>query len=232
MRFADIFTRLRRESGKTQAEVADHLSKLSGKPCSPKKISHWEQGVTMPPAELFVLLCECYGVHDVLETFRGVKRNNHGLEKLNALGLGRAEEYISMLRGNPLFADTDDDYYSDRNMRIIKLFRVPVAAGFGEYLDGSDYDDFLVDETVPDGTDYAVKVSGDSMEPRLVDRQVVFIKEQQTLEIGEIGIFSLDGDAFIKKLGHGELISLNSRYAPIPIREHNSVHIFGKVLGG
>ena len=231
MNYSDILVRLRKERGLTQTAVADFINKYSSKKYGFANVSSWEKGA-LPPIEPFLLMCELYEVKDIQETFRSVKRKRYGLEKLNALGLGRAEEYISMLSGNPLFAEVDDDYYSDRNMRIIKLYRVPVAAGFGEYLDGSDYDDFMVDETVPDGTDYAVKVSGDSMEPRLVDRQVVFIKEQQTLEIGEIGIFSLDGDAFIKKLGHGELISLNSRYAPIPIREHNSVHIFGKVLGG
>ena len=232
MRYADIFARLRKECGKTQAEVADYISKQTGNPCSSKKISHWEQGVSMPPAELFVLLCECYGVRDILETFRSSKQKNRGLEKLNSLGLSRAEEYIAMLSGNPLFADTDDEYYYDRKVRHIRLYRVPVAAGFGEYLDSSDYDDFEVDETVPEGTNYAVKVSGGSMEPRFIDGQVVFVKEQKTLDVGEIGVFSLDGDAFIKKLGYGELISLNPLYEPIEIREHDSLHIFGKILGG
>jgi len=52
-----------------------------------------------------------------------------------------------------------------------------------------------------------------------------FIKGQQTLEIGEIGIFELNGDAFVKKLGHGEFISLDPRYTPIKIREFDSLRV-------
>jgi SOS-response transcriptional repressor LexA len=57
------------------------------------------------------------------------------------------------------------------------------------------------------------------------------VREQETLEAGEIGIFAYNGDAYVKKLGLGELISLNARYAPMPIREFDSVRVFGKVVG-
>ena len=61
--------------------------------------------------------------------------------------------------------------------------------------------------------------------------QIVFIKGQQALDIGDIGVFELDGDAYIKKLGHSELLSLNPLYEPIKIFYDSSFHIFGNVLG-
>ena len=55
------------------------------------------------------------------------------------------------------------------------------------------------------------------------------------VEDGEIGIFALNGDAYIKKLQNDEdglfLISLNLDYAPIPIKENDRLDIFGKVVG-
>jgi SOS-response transcriptional repressor LexA len=68
------------------------------------------------------------------------------------------------------------------------------------------------------------------MEPRFIDGQIIFIKKKQTLEIGEIGIFEINGDAYLKRLGHGEFISLNQQYKPISIHEFDSIHVFGKVI--
>jgi phage repressor protein C with HTH and peptisase S24 domain len=88
-----------------------------------------------------------------------------------------------------------------------------------------------VDNTVPGLADYAVRVSGNSMMPRFVDRQIVFIHEQPGLLEGEIGIFCLNNNIYLKKLGKGDLISLNPEYAPIPILDHEDFRVFGKVVG-
>jgi len=88
-----------------------------------------------------------------------------------------------------------------------------------------------VESTVPSSADYAVRVSGDSMMPRFVDQQIIFIHEQSALDEGEIGIFCLNNDAYLKKLGRGCLISLNPKYDPIPISEHDDFKVFGKVVG-
>jgi phage repressor protein C with HTH and peptisase S24 domain len=115
--------------------------------------------------------------------------------------------------------------------RVIRLYDIPAAAGFGSWLDSDSYDEIETDSAVPKDADYAVKVSGDSMTPRIVDGQIIFVKDQDTLDIGEIGIFGLNGDAYIKKLGRGELLSLNPVYSPIELHEYDSFHVFGKVVG-
>jgi len=51
------------------------------------------------------------------------------------------------------------------------------------------------------------------------------------LDEGEIGIFCLNNDVYLKKLGRGCLISLNSKYEPIPICAHDDLRVFGKVVG-
>ena len=48
---------------------------------------------------------------------------------------------------------------------------------------------------------------------------------------GEIGIFLLNGDGYIKRLGHGELLSLNPNYAPIPLHDYDNLRCQGRALG-
>jgi len=237
MNCGPIFARLRKEKGYTQAETAGYISRVSGKSCSFKVISHWENGVSSPSVEQFLLLCEFYEVKDIQGTFRNSYTEYRGLQMLNALGKSRVHEYISMLQENPLFtesvAETSTEGYDEqpRAYNYIRLYDISVSAGVGSFLDSEHYVEIKADETVPRGTDFAVKISGDSMEPRFLDGQVIYIKEQKTLNVGEIGIFSLNGDSYVKKLGRNELISLNPRYEPIAIREFDFLHIFGKVVG-
>lgn len=115
--------------------------------------------------------------------------------------------------------------------RLMRLYDMPVSAGHGNYLDNGGYEMIEVEGTVPSSADYAVRVSGDSMTPRFVDQQIIFIHEQPVLSEGDIGIFCLNNEAYLKKLGKACLISLNPDYTPIPIREHDDFSIFGKVVG-
>ena len=54
-------------------------------------------------------------------------------------------------------------------------------------------------------------------------------------ELGEIGIFYLNGQGFCKRLGRDQgaplLISLNHAYAPLHVREDDEFRVFGKVVG-
>ena len=115
--------------------------------------------------------------------------------------------------------------------KLLRLYDLPVSAGVGNYLDSNEYEVIEVDSTVPDATDYAVRISGDSMMPRFVDNQIIFVHEQPSLDEGEIGIFCLNNHAYVKKLGKGCLLSLNPQYQPIPLQEHDDFRVFGKVVG-
>lgn len=115
--------------------------------------------------------------------------------------------------------------------RLLRLYSTPVSAGRGNFLEDGGYEMIEVESTVPGAADYAVRISGDSMMPRFVDKQIVFVHEQNALEQGEIGIFCLNGEAYVKKLGQGCLISLNGAYAPIEVGESDELRVLGKVVG-
>ena len=87
---------------------------------------------------------------------------------------------------------------------------------------------------MPKKTTFGVKISGNSMEPRYLDRQIVWIQKTEELVDGEIGIFLLNGNAYCKKFQNNSkglsLISLNPEYAPIKISEGDQFHIFSREL--
>ncbi len=67
------------------------------------------------------------------------------------------------------------------------------------------------------------------MDPTFQDGDMVFVHAQNEIKQGQIGIFFMDGQEFIKELGDGELISHNSKYESIELDE--SIRCQGLVLG-
>lgn len=231
MILSEVLAKLRTDKRLKQAQVARYVSSHTDKPITFRAVSYWETGISQPSIEQFFALCDLYEVKDINYTFRGIEDNYKNILKLNELGKSRVEEYISLLLSNSFFSYREYQYESNIIPNYIKLYDVSVAAGTGNFLDNDSYEDFEVDDTVPHETDFAVRVGGDSMMPRFVDEQVVFVKSQEWVDVGDIGIFSLNGDSYIKKLGIGELISLNPMYEPIKLTEMDSVYVYGKVLG-
>ena len=86
-------------------------------------------------------------------------------------------------------------------------------------------------EKPPKGAEFVVRVCGDSMEPTYKDGDKLYIEPMQQIEKGDIGIFSINGDVFVKECGDGVLISHNPKYKPIPLDESDNLHCFGKVIG-
>ena len=107
-----------------------------------------------------------------------------------------------------------------------------VSAGFGEYLE--DYEQgktvYVPDTPESRKADFVLTVSGDSMEPKFHDGDNILVRSQPTVEVGQIGIFDVDGEGYIKKLGDGQLISLNHKYPNIPLKDRYA-KCFGLVLG-
>ena len=116
----------------------------------------------------------------------------------------------------------------------ISLFDLAVSAGTGEPLGTTEYTTKIQipTEQVPEEAHVCLRVNGDSMEPAYKDGDIVFIhKQDEPVREGEIGVFSLNGEGYMKRLGHKELESLNPKYPAIPIRQYDDLRCFGKVLG-
>ena len=106
------------------------------------------------------------------------------------------------------------------------------SAGNGSYLlDDEPKMIDLPDTPLARQSTIVVRVSGDSMEPDYLDGNMVLVQTDTDLNIGDVGIFILDGEGYIKKLGDSELISVNPEYKPIPITPNNELRVIGKVIG-
>lgn len=133
---------------------------------------------------------------------------------------------ISEPKPEPIEDEADEDDYI-----YLDFPDLPVSAGTGVYLHDDHSEQIKVpvnDETLR--ANYALRVAGDSMEPRFRDGDIVLVETQPSVEIGEIGIFILNSEAYIKKYGGDCLISLNSKYEDIPISGSDSFYCKGKVF--
>lgn len=77
--------------------------------------------------------------------------------------------------------------------------------------------------------DFVIGVSGGSMQPTYYDGDKVAVKKCPCIDKGEIGVFMIDGNGYIKELGDGKLISHNKEYNDIEIND--TTVCIGKVLG-
>ena len=79
--------------------------------------------------------------------------------------------------------------------------------------------------------DYALRISGNSMEPKYHDGDILLVQTCDSVEEGELGIFLLDGCGFFKAYGGDRLLSLNPAYAPILLKDFSDVRCKGRVVG-
>ena len=108
-----------------------------------------------------------------------------------------------------------------------------VSAGKGYSLDGDDWEEINVIRTSEsEQADFAVTVDGDSMLPDYKDGDIVLVKQQDTIELGQIGIFTMNNNqGFIKESGVNCLISHNPEYDDIIPTENDIIECCGLVLG-
>lgn len=216
----------------SQQDVADRINKR-GVSVTNQKISKWETNYTVPNAIQFLALCDVLHIDDVLGTFLN-KDDNSPMGRLNNEGKTRVNEYIDLLLISGRYSKRPED---DRALytRNLPLYDLAVSAGTGKYLDSSSSTLVEVGTEVPLTADFGVRISGNSMEPRFVTGQIVWIHSQQFLEDGEIGIFSLNENSYCKKISISKecvkLISLNPDYKPIEVPADSELKCFGKVVG-
>lgn len=231
---ADTLKRLREAVGLTTVQVGEMIGK------SGKTVSAWENGRGQPDAEILIELCNIYKVNNLLAEFD--ETNN--LKRKSALSdteIGMISKYRRLDVYGKNVVDmvlvAEYDRVLEQNKRgIVKTIPVKIndfsaSAGLGNILDDYEQWDTVFIPLTPDSqkADFILRVCGDSMEPEYSDGDYVLVKQQDTIEQGEIGIFCVDGEGYIKQLGNNALISLNKKYPEIPLNAES--RCFGKVLG-
>lgn len=212
-----------------QAQLAARLTML-GINVTNQAVCKWENGASLPNARQFMVLCAALGIDDVLGEFTDGKYGAYA--GLNTEGRRKLIEYKSLLMDSGRYSPAQ---VRERvSVRTLPLYSLAVSAGTGQFLDGENYEMVEVGAEVPEGSNFGVRVAGDSMEPRYHDGQIIWVRQQRSLMTGEIGIFLYDGCAYLKELiaGHETLAlhSLNPRYADIIVSPELPLRVLGKVL--
>ena len=227
-----IISDYRKKMGFSQPALAAELEK-EGISISYKTISSWEKNVSEPSVTTFLTLCKILKISDVYEDYFGVNPGNP-MSELNEEGREKVLDYMELLIQSAKYRKQVATIIPFAS-RSLRLYTTMVSAGTGNFLDGTDFELIDVGDEVPETADFGVRITGDSMEPKYINHQIVWVHQQDYLLNGEIGIFCLNGDAFCKKLQDDNdglfLISLNQKYDPRPVGENDELKIFGKVVG-
>lgn len=232
-KYSDTLRALRRKHDYLQQDIADKLNK-AGVPATKTQVSRWETGINNPTIDQFIGLCDIYGVKDVHAVFANGDLSD--LEyAINRQGMEKLAEYKKLLVASGLYAPVKlDERVIPFRRRTAPMYDIGASAGTGQFLDSDSYEMVEVPDNVPDSATFGLRVCGDSMEPTLEDGQAVWVQMQPSLENGEVGIFYLDGKAYVKEYRQTEkgvfLVSHNEKYAPIAIKEYNETRIYGKVV--
>ena len=118
--------------------------------------------------------------------------------------------------------------------KFVPLFELSACAGDGFHSEGPSKADGEVESPFADA-DYAVKISGKSMQPTIMDKSTVFVEATEVLSDGDIGIFVVDGEVMCKRYREdGERVWLqpdnSSEFDSIELNDHIDCRTQGKVL--
>ncbi len=235
----------------TQKMLAEKLEQY-GVSVQPPAVNKWENGDSIPNGYQLIALCYVLGIQNGLEFFTGHIPPTPS--KLNSQGSALLDKFIDLLENNERYAASSvNDAEEDEEEEIeIPVFDEGASAGTGDYLSGGDYEMVSFPaHTVPPGADFVIRVNGDSMEPVYHNGQMVFVKECESLCNGQVGIFILNGEGYIKIYRESEpdedemeeyedsdgfvhmqihLCSYNKQYEPKTIKSSDEFYIKGRVL--
>ena len=159
-------------------------------------------------------------IYNKLETKRQSKVYNFATEQLD--------------EQNNKITNINDYIEEETNWYEVKFYG-SISAGTGLYLDDEQVETISFGaDMVPSGTDFCLKVNGDSMEPMFNNGDYVFIKRETDFRNGTIGAVIVNGEAYLKKIyitdNSIRLVSLNKKYKDITVSEDDTLNYVGTVV--
>ena len=248
----ETLKKLREENGMTRKEAADKLKRL-GIDISDKTLYGYESGRNSANADMFLSLCKIYNCNNIMETFSETVgdilfTNNEWelIEKYRSLD-SHGRETVDMIldreivrtatlqqdakRIAELEAAIPQEDIHNPNVRLINYYYRLASAGTGQIVFDLPPTKRIEIPNIPEyrKVDYAIGVNGNSMEPVYHDGDMLLVEMTEEVDLGDVGIFLVDNESYVKKLGNGELISLNPAYNNIPLTDNSKC--MGKVIG-
>ena len=227
-----VIRKYRIAAGMDQAALAAQLGYTK------TAVGNWELGLTRPDIDNVPRLCKILGI-PVTELLGMEPETALPAEDRRVLDayhqLGKFDRNtVWQLMDRLLFVQNSKEQARLRRA-YLPLCRYEEAAAAGISAPMQDYAEnemvYVLAKNVPHGTDSIVHVNGRSMEPTFRDGSYVYVEMGAAVQPGQIGIFVVNGEAFIKEYQPDGLYSHNPRYKTIFTGEGVDVRCCGRVTG-
>ena len=231
-RLGQVIRRYRTAAGMDQAALAGRLG------FTKTAVGNWELGLTRPDIDtlpriselLHVPVTELLGLPDEMAA-SGEDRNlldvYHRLDRYN-------RKTVRQLMDRLLFQQDAQERARLRGAyAALCLYEEAAAAGIGAPMQegAGSTTVYALKGNIPGGADAVIHVNGASMEPTYPNGSYVYVCTGQEVSFGQIGIFLINGEAFIKEYRPEGLVSHNRRYKTIHTGGDTDVRCYGRVTG-
>lgn len=231
--YGDVIRNNRKKMNYTQLQVA----KLVG--VSKNHVTNWEAGRARPDLNIIPELCSALSISlpvffGVPDTQDALSREEHQLVD-NYRHLSPRDRLLVRTGMEKMLELSEAELWDRCRTSFISIIHnyQQAAAGVGTILDSENetYQTFVRRSKSAEKADEIVTVNGSSMEPMFHHGQDVFVEHTSELAVGEIGLFVVNSEGFIKEWAADRLHSLNPEYSDIILHEDDQFRCVGRVLG-
>ncbi len=229
----------RKKSGLTQKQAAERVG------VKQTTLSGYETGSSEPEIDKLIELFKLYKLdyRKILETAYQIDSNapepispesESLIRKIDQLPIWERQIVIDLVNG---FLDSQTHRNSDSiAMKTYSYgnrpyFTASPSAGIGNEISDEHLTIRIKETPEAQHADYVLRVDGHSMEPKFYDGDLVLVKKQDSVDDGDIGIFLVDGESYIKQKKPDCLHSINADYPDVPLNDFSSIYTLGKVIG-
>lgn len=228
--FGSKIRALRTAKGMTQPQLAALLG------VTKNSVTNWEAGTSRPELSLIPGLCKALEVS--ADVFFGLPETRLTAPEREHLRLYRALDRYQQRSVDALMdAMIENQRLAFRDACAAAFTRIermplPALAGTGMPLTDLYEKDvvYLRNSPAVDRADVLITVRGDSMTPTYSDGDDLLVEYTPEVRAGEIGIFIVAGEAFVKEYRADGLHSHNPRYKTINPGPDDGFRCVGRVL--